>query len=100
LYNLQNVTHSFSSICIKCQSLKALGILFCGKVYTPQAMIQEIQHALSSSHQDFEDSIQIFTALNGNIDYIVTRNIKDFQKSPVKVNTPDQLLQSLNHSST
>ena len=61
---------------------------------------KEIQHALSSNHQDFEDSIQIFTALNGNIDYIVTRNIKDFQKSPVKVNTPDQLLQSLNHSST
>ena len=61
---------------------------------------KEIQHALSSNHQDFEDSIQIFTALNGNIDYIVTRNIKDFQKSPVKVNTPDQLLQSLIHSST
>ena len=61
---------------------------------------KEIQHALSSNHQDFEDSIQIFTALKGNIDYIVTRNIKDFQKSPVKVNTPDQLLQSLNHSST
>jgi predicted nucleic acid-binding protein len=61
---------------------------------------KEIQHALSSNHQDFEDSIQIFTALNGNIDYIVTRNIKDFQKSPVKVNTPDQLLRSLNHSST
>ena len=61
---------------------------------------KEIQHALSSNHQDFEDSIQIFTALNGNIDYIVTRNIKDFQKSPVKVNTPDQLLKSLNHSST
>lgn len=61
---------------------------------------KEIQHALSSNHQDFEDSIQIFTALNGNIDYIVTRNIKDFQKSPVKVNTPDQLLRALNHSST
>jgi predicted nucleic acid-binding protein len=61
---------------------------------------KEIQHALSTNHQDFEDSIQIFTALNGNIDYIVTRNIKDFQKSPVKVNTPDQLLQSLIHSST
>ena len=61
---------------------------------------KEIQHALSSNHQDFEDSIQIFTALKGNIDYIVTRNIKDFQKSPVKVTTPDQLLQSLIHSST
>lgn len=60
---------------------------------------KEIQHALSSSHQDFEDSIQIFTALTGNIDYIVTRNIKDFKKSPVKVKTPDQLLQLLNHSS-
>ena len=60
---------------------------------------KEIQHALSPSHQDFEDSIQIFTALTGNIDYIVTRNIKDFKKSPVKIKTPDQLLQLLNHSS-
>ena len=38
-------------------------------------------------------------SLTGNIDYIVTRNIKDFKKSLVKVKTPDQLLQSLNHSS-
>jgi predicted nucleic acid-binding protein len=60
---------------------------------------KEIQHALSSNHHDFEDSIQIFTSINGSIDIIITRNIKDFKKSPVKVNTPDQLLQTLNHSS-
>ncbi len=61
---------------------------------------KEIQHALSSNHQDFEDSIQIFTALNGNIDYIVTRNIKDFKNSPVPTFTCDQFLQRSNHSST
>lgn len=60
---------------------------------------KEIQHALSSNYQDFEDSIQIFTALNENIDCIITRNMKDFKTSPVKAKTPDQLLQSLNHSS-
>ena len=58
-----------------------------------------IQNALKSSHQDFEDAIQIFTALTANIDYIITRNVKDFKKSPIEVNTPDQFLQSQPHSS-
>jgi predicted nucleic acid-binding protein len=60
---------------------------------------KEIQHALSSNYQDFEDAVQVFTALNGKIDYIITRNIKDFKLSPIPALTADQFLQLHNHSS-
>lgn len=60
---------------------------------------KEIQHALSSNYQDFEDAVQVFTALNGKIDYIITRNIKDFKPSPIPALTADQFLQLNNHSS-
>ncbi len=54
--------------------------------------IQIIKQALRSHHRDFEDSIQIACALTiENIDCIVTRNTKDFQKSEVKVLPPDEL---------
>jgi predicted nucleic acid-binding protein len=60
---------------------------------------KEIQHALSSNYQDFEDAVQVFTALNGKIDYLITRNIKDFKLSPIPALTADQFLQLNNHSS-
>ncbi|WP_192348190.1 PIN domain-containing protein [Algoriphagus sp. Y33] len=52
-----------------------------------------IKKGLRSNHKDFEDSIQIFCASSiENIDYIITRNIKDFKESEIRVMTPDELL--------
>jgi len=41
---------------------------------------------------DFEDAVIEASAKEKNSSYILTRNIKDFKKSMVKVITPEELL--------
>ena len=55
-----------------------------------------IKKGLLSKHKDFEDAIQIFAAnkVNG-IDFLVTRNIKDFKNAGLPVLPPDELLKLL-----
>ena len=51
-----------------------------------------LRKSLNSNHKDFEDSVQIFCASTiENIDSIITRNVKDFKGSEIKVLTPDEL---------
>lgn len=55
--------------------------------------------ALNSNFNDFEDALQNYSAeLNGQIDLIVTRNIKDFSNSPLGVMTPENYLKTLSAS--
>lgn len=49
-------------------------------------------NAVDSKMSDYEDAVMSETALRNNIDYIITRNIKDYSKSKVKVLSPDQML--------
>jgi predicted nucleic acid-binding protein len=52
-----------------------------------------IRKSLLSKHKDFEDAIQIFAANSiDNLDFIVTRNIKDFKNTGIAVLPPDELL--------
>ncbi len=52
-----------------------------------------IKKSLLSNHKDFEDAIQIFAADSiENLDFIVTRNLKDFKDAGVNVLPPDELL--------
>lgn len=54
--------------------------------------VDVLKKGLRSKHKDFEDSIQIFCASTiENIDSIITRNVKDFKGSEIKVLTPDEL---------
>ncbi len=58
-----------------------------------QASKQSIQKAFSSGAQDFEDSVQYFSALDfGNIDFILTRDKKGFSQSEIPVLTPYQFI--------
>lgn len=51
-----------------------------------------INRGLLSKHKDFEDAIQMICASTiGNMDAIVTRNIKDFRNSEIPAFTPDEL---------
>jgi len=55
-----------------------------------------IKKSLLSKHKDFEDAIQIFAAnAIDNIDFIVTRNLKDFKDTGIVVLPPDELLNHL-----
>jgi hypothetical protein len=55
-----------------------------------------ILKALNSNFKDFEDALQNYSAeLNGLIDVIITRNVKDFKNSSLGVMTPDNYLKTL-----
>ena len=58
-----------------------------------------IVEALNSKFKDFEDALQNFAAVkSGNIDAIITRNIKDFASSKIGVLTPNSFLKTINAS--
>ena len=51
-----------------------------------------IREALSLGWKDFEDAVQMAAAGTEDIDYLITRNIKDFQSGPVPVIQPAAFL--------
>jgi predicted nucleic acid-binding protein len=55
----------------------------------------EIDKALFSNFNDFEDAVQHYCALKNDCDYIITRDLKDFKNSEIPVMTPTEFLVSL-----
>lgn len=54
-----------------------------------------ILKALNSDFKDFEDALQNYAAeLNGQIDLIITRNIKDYKNSSLGIMTPGNYLKT------
>lgn len=51
--------------------------------------------AISSEISDYEDAVMSETALRTGMEYIVTRNIKDYVKSAVSVCTPKYFLEMI-----
>ena len=51
-----------------------------------------IDQSLASDFEDYEDGLQYFSALRHHIDYIITRNLKDFTESQIKVLSPMEFL--------
>lgn len=55
-----------------------------------------LKKSLKSSHKDFEGAIQITAAQSINtMDCIITRDLKDFKFSEIKVFTPDEFLNTI-----
>ena len=52
----------------------------------------DCKEALLTEMSDYEDSVISSCASHNHINYIVTRNIKDYEKSKVQAILPDQLL--------
>jgi predicted nucleic acid-binding protein len=42
-----------------------------------------IELALSSGFKDFEDAVQYYSALEENVDFLITRNTEDYKKSRI-----------------
>ena len=55
----------------------------------------DCRKAISSEIGDYEDAIMVETAIRSEIDCIVTRNVKDYTKSSVKVCEPAALIKLL-----
>ncbi|MCI7157570.1 MAG: PIN domain-containing protein [Solobacterium sp.] len=54
-----------------------------------------LEQAIQMNWKDFEDAIQSATAQKLKVDFIVTRNVKDFIESKVPSLTPTELLARL-----
>ena len=53
--------------------------------------------AMSSKFKDFEDAIQNYSAVkSGEIDIILTRNVKDFKYSEIGILTPENYIKTIN----
>ena len=56
-----------------------------------------IHQSLKTDFKDYEDAIQYYCALSvPNIDFIVTRNGRDFKKSTLPILTPIEAIATLN----
>jgi predicted nucleic acid-binding protein len=54
--------------------------------------IDVLKKGLRSNHKDFEDALQMLCASSvSGINFVVTRNIKDFKTSEIAVVTPDEM---------
>jgi predicted nucleic acid-binding protein len=51
-----------------------------------------IDLALNSDFSDFEDAIQYYSALQNNIDVLLTRNLKDYKKAQISVLTAQDFI--------
>ena len=54
--------------------------------------VSDLSHAVEMQWKDFEDAVQSATAERLHVDYIITRNVRDFNKSKVLALTPSELL--------
>lgn len=60
--------------------------------YILDVTANDCKEALLIEMSDYEDAVISCCALRNHIDYIVTRNIKDYEKSKVQSILPEQLL--------
>ena len=54
-----------------------------------------LQSAMRLERPDFEDAIQSASALAAGLDFIITSDLKDFKKSPVKAISPVEFMKQL-----
>ena len=54
-----------------------------------------IRYAAGLPMSDFEDAMQVAAARACGARYIVTRNIRDYQRSPIRALNPQQALDEL-----
>ena len=67
-----------------------------GKLYSLVGILAisgaECVDALASAVSDYEDAVVERAAVKANIDYIITRNVKDYQHGMVKAVLPDDFI--------
>jgi len=65
-------------------------------VFKPAAVTDEhIFQALRLDWDDFEDSVQFTVGESLSVDYIVTRNVKDFASGSIPAITPEKFIEAI-----
>lgn len=54
-----------------------------------------VNYGIHSEFADFEDAMQFRCAQKAKVDYIITRNTKDFTASSIPVRTPQEFLEEI-----
>lgn len=54
-----------------------------------------LESSFKSKLPDFEDAIQFYCAKEAEVDFIITRNKKDFRQKEITVAKPEELLKEL-----
>jgi predicted nucleic acid-binding protein len=54
-----------------------------------------IDLSLNSEFKDFEDAIQYYTAIENNLDVLITRNLKDYKHADITIITAEDYLLSI-----
>lgn len=89
---LANVDYIVTKYSTRAKSRKALRAL--RKSLSVLAIDEKIaDNAIESGFTDFEDAIQYYSAEKNDIDFIVTRNKKDYSKGHIKAVTAREYLQ-------
>ena len=63
-------------------------------VHVAQTDTESIRYATQLPMTDFEDAMQVAAAQACNAQFIVTRNVRDYQQSPIPAITPQEHLTS------
>ena len=71
--------------------LKSLGLIF----QFVDLTVSDMTKAADLEWEDYEDALQAVTAERIHVDYIITRNVKDFKKSKTVAFTPTEFLERL-----
>lgn len=53
---------------------------------------QEIRNALETEWKDFEDAVQYSVALLNEMEGLVTRNPRDYERADISIWSPEQVL--------
>lgn len=56
---------------------------------------ESVHRALALPMRDFEDALQVAAALSGGAEMVVTRNTRDFARSPLPAVTPEHFLRRM-----
>jgi predicted nucleic acid-binding protein len=51
-----------------------------------------VRLSTESKFNDFEDGLQYYCALINKVDFLITRNVKDYIKEDIKVHTPEEYI--------
>jgi len=73
------------------EAIKKMLLVF----YPATVTDNNIYHALDLEWNDFEDSVQYVVGEDLDVDYIITRNIKDFVSGSIPAVTPEQFIEAI-----
>ncbi len=76
------------------EAIKKMLLVF----YPATVTDNNIYQALDLEWDDFEDSVQYVVGEDLAVDYIITRNIKDFVSGSIPAVTPEQFIESITNN--